>query len=51
MKVTDINVIRLNNKSVKIFKLWRNIDGAWVFAGQYTAPAKTANKNLYLFAE
>jgi hypothetical protein len=49
-KVTDIQRARLNNKEVKLFKVWILINNTWVFDGQYSAPAKTANKRLLDFA-
>jgi hypothetical protein len=50
-KTTDIRTATLNGKAVKLFKVWKLIDGAWVFSGQHAAPARTANKNLLQFAE
>ena len=48
-KITDIQRVRLNNKEVKLFKVWEEENNTWVFAGQFSAPAKTTNKNLMDF--
>lgn len=48
-KITDIRTATLNGKAVKLFKVWVLIDGAWVFSGQKSAPARTAKKNLEKF--
>jgi hypothetical protein len=45
-KVTDIKIITLNGRKIKIFSAWERSGNAWVFAGRYSAPHKTANKNL-----
>jgi len=45
-KVTDIKTAILNGRRVKLFTLWERVGEAWVFAGRYSAPHKTANKNL-----
>ena len=45
-KVTDIKTITLNGHKKKIFAVWERSGSAWVFAGSYSAPHKTANKNL-----
>ena len=51
VKIESIQRVRLTGKEVKLFKVYNLVDGTWVFAGQYSAPAKTANKNLINFVE
>lgn len=46
IRITEIRKAIVNGRSVKLFKAWRLIDGAYVFCGQFSAPARTANKNL-----
>jgi hypothetical protein len=47
-RIENIRTVKLNGKNVKVFDLYEyNADQkAYVFAGQYSAPAKTANKDL-----
>lgn len=46
VKIENIRKATLNGRKVKIFDVRRLVDNAWVFAGQFYAPARTANKNL-----
>lgn len=39
-----------NGQKVKMFELWKYMGGAWIFAGRYVAPIRTANKRLVEFA-
>lgn len=50
-RIEQIQKVTLNGKSVKMFKVYElNSDkDAYVFIGNRTAPAKTANKNLANF--
>lgn len=45
-KVTGIKTVILNGRKAKLYILWERVGEAWVFAGRYSAPHKTANKNL-----
>ena len=47
-RIENIRKVKLNGKNVKTFDLYEyNQDQkAYVFAGQHSAPAKTANKDL-----
>lgn len=45
-KVTDIKTAILNGRRAKLYTLWERVGEAWVFAGRYSAPHKTANKDL-----
>lgn len=51
VKIENIRKATLNGRKVKIFDVRRLVDNAWVFAGQFSAPARTANKNLIEFAD
>lgn len=46
IKIENIRKATLNGRQVKIFDVRKLIGSAWVFAGQYSAPIRTANKNL-----
>ena len=48
-KIENVQRVRLNNREMKLFSVYRLVDNSYVFAGKYSAPAKTANKNLIKF--
>lgn len=48
-KIESIQTASFNGRAVKIFKAWKLVDEAYLFCGSYTAPARTANKNLINF--
>lgn len=50
IKIEDIRRVNLNGRAVKLFKVYVFKRNAYVFAGQFSAPARTANKNLHTFA-
>jgi len=50
LRITDIQKATINGRKVKLFKVYRLTGGAYVFDGQFTAPVRTANKNLTQFA-
>lgn len=50
VRIEDIRRVTLNGRAVKLFKAYRLQGDAWIFAGQFPAPARTANKNLHTFA-
>lgn len=50
IRIEDIRRATLNGRAVKLFKAYRQHGNAYVFAGQFAAPARTANKNLHMFA-
>lgn len=50
IRIEDIRRVTLNGRDVKLFKVYRLQDNAYIFAGQFSAPARTANKNLHTFA-
>lgn len=49
-KITNIRRATINGRAVKLFDVRRLIDGAWVFQGAFSAPARTANRDLAQFA-
>lgn len=49
LKIENIRSATLNGRAVKIFTAYRAIDGGYVHIGQFSAPARTANKNLAQF--
>lgn len=46
-RIEDVRKAVVNGKSVKLFNAYQKIDKAFVFAGQFSAPIKTANKDLW----
>ena len=50
-RIEDIRRATVNGRAVKIFKAYRRNGYAFVFCGEFTAPAKTANKNLWKVAD
>ena len=50
-KIENVQRVRLNNREMKLFSVYRLVDNAYVYAGRYSAPAKTANKNLINFVD
>lgn len=49
-KICNVRRATVNGRAVKLFDVRRLIDGAWVFQGQHSAPARTANRDLLAFA-
>ena len=49
LKIENIIRATLNGRSVKLFTAYRAIEGGWIHIGQFSAPARTANKNLDQF--
>ena len=49
-RVEDIQKATVNGSAVKLFKAFEQRGDAFVFCGQYSAPAKTANKDLWKIA-
>lgn len=50
-RIEAITKATVNGRAVKIFKAYRKDGDAFVFCGEFTAPAKTANKNLWQIAD
>jgi len=52
-RIENIQKVTLNSRAVKLFKAYKYDaeQRAYVFCGQFEAPAKTANKNLANFIE
>ena len=49
-RIEQIQRATVNGKAVKIFTAYQNEEGAFVYVGKFTAPAKIANKHLWLIA-
>ena len=49
-RIENIRETFFNGKKVKAFNAYVKSGGAFVFIGAYTAPVRTANKNLWLIA-
>lgn len=50
-RIESIQKVTLKGKNVKLFKAYKKNGDDYVFCGQYSAPAKTANKNLEQFID
>jgi hypothetical protein len=50
-RIESIQHATLNGRAVKLFKAFKRQGDAFVFVGQFAAPARTANKNLAKFIE
>jgi len=46
-EIRKIQKATLNRRKVKLFELWEKRGEAWFFCGHHSAPARTANKNLF----
>ena len=49
-RIEDIRKATLNGRSVKLFKAYEKSGDAFVFCGQFSAPVKTANRDLWKVA-
>ena len=47
-RIEQIQKATVNGKAVKLFSAFEKRGDAFVHVGKFTAPAKTANKNLWL---
>ena len=45
-KIKNVVKVMYNNKKVKMFEAWEVRSDCEIFAGCFTAPLKTATKNL-----
>ena len=50
-RIEEVRLIALNGKEVKSFKAYERKGDAFIFCGDYTAPKRTVNKNLWLIPE
>lgn len=50
IRIENVRRAVLNRRVVKIFDAYRLRGDAYVFVGQFSAPARTANRNLGAFA-
>lgn len=49
-RIENVRKLTLNGRNVKAFDAFVKKGNAFVFMGAYTAPVRTANKNLWLIA-
>ena len=49
LKIENVRRATLNGPAVKIFTAYRLVDSAYVHIGQFSAPARTAKKDLPAF--
>ena len=49
-RVESVQKATVNGSSVKLFKAFEKQGSAFVFVGQFSAPVRTANKNLWMIA-
>ncbi len=45
-KITSIDKCKLNNKNVKIARVYKWDGSYWMYQGTYDVPARTANKRI-----
>jgi len=50
-RIERIRKINFNGKNVKAFDAYTKQGNAFVYCGAYTAPARTANKSLWLIPD
>ncbi len=50
-RITDIEKIILNGRKVKLFKYYVKCGDVFIFCGNFTAPLKTSDFNLYRYVE
>lgn len=46
-RIEEIRRVTLNGRPVKLFTAYKRSGSAFVFAGAFSAPVKTANKDLW----
>lgn len=51
IRIEEIRSATVNGHAVKLFKAYRKQGDAFVFVGQFSAPSRTANKNLADFVQ
>jgi len=49
LKISGIKKAKLNGRNVKRFIVRKLVDDSWVFVGEFSAPAKTADKDMEKF--
>ena len=49
-RIEEIRDVRVNGRLVRIFKAFRRNGDAFVFCGQFSAPARTAKRDLWKIA-
>ena len=49
-RIEDIRKATLNGRAVKLFKAYQKHGDSFIFCGQFSAPVKTANRDLWKVA-
>ena len=49
-RIENVRLIVFNGRKRKVFDAYERKGDAFIFCGAYTAPVRTANKNLWLIA-
>jgi hypothetical protein len=50
-RITDIQRATVNGRKIKLFRAYRLIGDAYIFSGQYAAPVRVANKDLFSYVD
>ncbi len=50
-RISDIQKVVWNGVKVKMFKYYQKHDDVFIFCGNFTAPLKTSDFNLYKYVE
>ena len=50
-RIEDVHQVTYNGRQYKVFKAYRKETGAFVFCGEFTAPHRTAKRDLWMFAD
>ena len=50
LRIDEIQLCKINGRNVKRFEAYRLENNAYVFAGFFSAPPKTADSNLHYYA-
>lgn len=50
-RIEDIRSATLNGSKVKLFKAFRKEGDVFVFCGEFSAPARTAKRDLWKIAD
>ena len=50
-RISGVQVVRLGSKDVKLFSAYKLDGDAFVYVGRFSAPMKTARKDLWKYVE
>ena len=48
-RIEDVRIVKVAGTNRKVFKAYDLKENAYVFCGEFTAPAKTAKKDLHKY--